>query len=103
MNEFYALIPVAGILCGALGIIGWMFTTWVRARHGYPLEGEKGKPVHKLSDDALRQNELLAAENERLKAALLRVEERVAVLERIATDPANRVAHEIESLRSATA
>ena len=46
-----------------------------------------------------RENELLAQENEKLKAQAIRLEERVAVLERIVTDPAKRVAEEIDALR----
>jgi hypothetical protein len=46
-----------------------------------------------------RQIELLSNENAELKGKLLRIEERVAVLERIATDKSSRLADEIESLR----
>lgn len=46
-----------------------------------------------------REVELLAAENGRLKGQVGRLEERLAVLERIATDPADRTAREIEQLR----
>ncbi len=95
----FALIPIGGILCGALGIIGWMFNNWLRAQHGYPLENDKGELVHRLSDETQRQNQLLIAENDRLSSAMLRLEERVATLEKIATDPGVRVAREIEALR----
>jgi hypothetical protein len=96
-DVFFAFIPLAGMALGALGIIGWMFNSWLRARHGYPLEGEDGKPLHRIEDAG--KLEALAAENDRLTGALLRVEERVAVLERIATDPGARVAREIEMLK----
>jgi hypothetical protein len=99
MEWTYVAVPLGGMALGALGMVGWMFNNWLRARHGYPLTDDKGKLVHKLSDDVARQNELLSAENERLKAAMLRVEERVAVLERIATDSGTRVAREIDALR----
>ena len=39
------------------------------------------------------------SENERLTGQIRRLEERIAVLERIATDPAERTAREIEALR----
>ncbi|MCA3256424.1 MAG: hypothetical protein INF91_12505 [Alphaproteobacteria bacterium] len=83
-------------MLGALGVIGWMFNNWVRARHGYPLEDDNGNPVLKLDD---KRFDMLAAENEKLKAAQLRLEERIAVLERIATDPGQRIAQQIEALR----
>ena len=46
-----------------------------------------------------REMELLADENTGLKGQVVRLEERLAVLERIATDPAERTAREIEQLR----
>lgn len=42
----------------------------------------------------------LQAENDALRARLTRQDERLAVLERIATDPAERTAREIEQLRN---
>ena len=41
----------------------------------------------------------LARENEALRETVSRLETRLAVLERIATDPAERTAREIEQLR----
>lgn len=49
--------------------------------------------------DAQRKIELLSSENERLTGQLGRLEERLRVLERIATDPAERTAREIDALR----
>ena len=46
-----------------------------------------------------RQMDAICAENHELKKRLSEVTERLAVLERIATDPAQRVAREIEELR----
>lgn len=48
---------------------------------------------------ATRQVELLSNENAGLKGQVGRLEERIAVLERIATDPADRTLREIEQLR----
>jgi hypothetical protein len=45
------------------------------------------------------ENARLAHENETLRLSTRRLEERIAVLERIATDPAERTAREIEQLR----
>ena len=42
---------------------------------------------------------LLTSENGALRGQVARLEERLAVLERIATDPAERTAREIELLR----
>lgn len=83
-----------------MSIGGWMFTTWIRARHGYPIENEWGGMVSRGDDlAASRQIEVLANENAGLKGKIGRLEERLAVLERIATDPAERTAREIENLR----
>lgn len=48
-----------------------------------------------------RKIELLSSENERLTGQVSRLEERLRVLERIATDPAERTAREIDALRQA--
>lgn len=45
------------------------------------------------------ENARLAHENEKLRLTITRLEDRMAVLERIATDPAERTAREIEELR----
>lgn len=81
----------------AISTIGWVATSWIRARHGYPLENEwSGTTEHPGST---RKIELLTDENARLTGQIGRLEERIAVLERIATDPATRTAREIEELR----
>jgi len=79
---------------------GWVITSWIRARHGYPLTDDNGRTVGRGDGlEAERQIELLSGENEGLKGQVSRLEERIAVLERIATDPAERTAREIENLR----
>jgi hypothetical protein len=88
---------VLGII--AISTFGWMFTSWVRAKHGYPIENEWGGNVDKGDPAAERKISLLSSENERLVGQISRLEERIAVLERIATDPAERTAREIDALR----
>lgn len=83
----------------AMSTLGWMFTTWVRARHGYPVENEWCGTVDRSEPDAGRKIDLLASENEKLMGRISRLEDRIAVLERIATDPAARTAREIDALR----
>jgi hypothetical protein len=53
----------------------------------------------RVSPEAAREVELLATENAGLRNKVERLEQRLAVLERIATDPAERTAREIEQLR----
>lgn len=83
----------------AISTIGWVITSWIRARHGYPLEGEWGGTVSKSDPDAERKIALLSSENERLTGQVSRLEERIAVLERIATDAPSRLTAEIERLK----
>jgi hypothetical protein len=83
----------------AISTIGWVVTSWIRAKHGYPLEGEWGGTVARTDIDSARKVELLEAENGKLHGQVSRLEERIAVLERIATDPAERTAREIDALR----
>ncbi|PKP98737.1 MAG: hypothetical protein CVT74_10055 [Alphaproteobacteria bacterium HGW-Alphaproteobacteria-13] len=85
----------------ALSIGGWMFTTWIRAKHGYPVENEWGGTVHRTDAGADRKIALLSDDNARLASQIGRLEERIAVLERIVTDSNRAVTldQEIEKLR----
>ena len=56
--------------------VGWVVTTAIRARHGYPLEGEWGGTVHKKEPET----DELKAQNQDLKATVGRLEERLKVL-----------------------
>ena len=90
--------PAFVITIIALCMVGWVITTYIRARHGYPLSDDWGNPVHPVGHDD-EATKALAAENEQLRATVGKLEERLKVLERIATDPAERVSREIEDLR----
>jgi hypothetical protein len=86
----------------AMCTAGWVITTWIRAKHGYPVENEWGGMVEKGDPDAARKIELLTAENGKLIGQVSRLEERIAVLERIATETNGRsaqLADKIDSLR----
>ena len=81
---------------------GWVINNWIRAKHGYPLEDEWGGKTAVTDGEypeAERKIVLLSNENEQLAVKLGRLEERVAVLERIATDRGTQLSDEIESLR----
>jgi hypothetical protein len=94
-----AIAPVAVIIALA-GIGGWIFTTWLRVKHGYPLENSWGKAVYpKTSDEAMERVKLISQENAQLRAELGSVKDRLAVIERIVTDESHRLSHEIEALR----
>jgi hypothetical protein len=85
---------------GLAAIGGWIFTTWLRVKNGYPLENSWGKAVYpKTSDEAMERVKLLSQENAQLRAELGSVKDRLAVVERIVTDESSRLSHEIEALR----
>ncbi len=96
---FRDLIPLVCLL-GALGIGGWVFTTWLRVKNGYPLEGGWGQAVYpRTNDEAMERIKLVTAENAQLRAELGAVKDRLATVERIVTDSSFRLTHEIEQLR----
>ncbi len=83
----------------ALVIAGKFLNNWLRMRHGFaPEENGKSKGNQPNLTDQ-RQMTLLGSENAELKGKIVRLEERVAVLERIATDKGTRLSDEIEALR----
>ena len=83
----------------AISTTGWVITSWIRARHGYPVENEWSGVTHKGDPEAKREISKLTDENDALKSQVDRLNERLAVLERIATDQPGRIAREIEQLR----
>ncbi|RYY24123.1 MAG: hypothetical protein EOP62_17635 [Sphingomonadales bacterium] len=92
-------IMVFIVILVAISTIGWVVNNWIRAKHGYALENEWTGMTAKTDPDGDRKIGLLSSENERLTGQVSRLEERIAVLERIATDPAERTAREIDALR----
>lgn len=79
---------------------GWIANNWIRMKHGYEPTDKHGNPQKGgVGPDAQRKIELLTQDNERMAGQISRLEDRIAVLERIATDPAERTAREIDALR----
>jgi hypothetical protein len=94
------LTSPAFAIVGVAAMVGWVFTTWLRVKHGYPLEGSWGqalKPAH--NNEAIERLKLLTSENAQLQAELGALKERVQTLERIATDEGRRLSREIDDLR----
>lgn len=88
-----------GLLLGLLGIVGWIFTTWLRVKHGYPLANSWGLPMHpKTDNEAAERIKLLTSENAQLRAELGSVKDRLENIERIVTDQPSKLAKEIEAL-----
>ncbi len=81
------------------GTVGWVVTTWLKIKNGYPLENSWGKPMlPAASGETLERVKLLSQENAQLRAELGSVKDRLQVLERIATDKSARLAAEIDDL-----
>jgi len=89
-----------GMILGLIAILGWVFTTWLRVRHGYPLESSWGVPIHPKTDrESVERIKLLSTENAQLRAELGAVKDRLETLERIATDQPSKLARDIEQLQ----
>ena len=87
-------------LIATVGVGGWVLTTWLRIKHGYPLDGAWGQAVYpKRNDEAMERIRLLSTENAQLRAELGSIKDRLANVERIVTDDSHRLTQEIESLR----
>ena len=88
------------VIVGLAAVIGWVATTWMRIKHGYPLDGAWGQAVYpKNSDEQMERIKLLSTENAQLRAELGSIKDRLATVERIVTDDSHRLTQEIESLR----
>lgn len=89
---------VAGVT--AIAVSGWVLTTWMRVKNGYPLENQWGKAVYPKTDrEAAERVKLLTNENAELRAELGSIKDRLANVERIVTDDSHRLTQEIEQLR----
>jgi hypothetical protein len=83
----------------AVCVGGWVFTTWLRIKHGYPLETSWGRALHPTTDNESKERiKLLTGENAQLRAELGSVKDRMETIERIITDQPHRLAQEIDSL-----
>lgn len=88
------------VVVGVAAMIGWVITTWLRVKHGYPLEGSWGQTLKPAqNNEALERLKLVTSENAQLQAELGALKDRVQVLERIATDDGRRLSREIDNLR----
>jgi hypothetical protein len=95
LENFALVIAIVGLAA----VVAWTFTTWLRVKHGYPLDGPWGKPVYpKSGDETIERVRLLSGENAQLRAELGSMKDRLATLERIVTDDSHRLTQEIEAL-----
>lgn len=93
------LAPTIAIV-GVAAMIGWMFTTWLRIKNGYPLDGAWGQAVYpQKNEEMIERIKLISQENAQLRAELGSVKDRLANVERIVTDSSHALDREIEALR----
>jgi hypothetical protein len=94
-----AIGPMIGIGIVAISV-GWVLTTWMRIKNGYPLDGTWGQPVYPKTDQqAVERVKLLSQENAQLRAELGSIKDRLANVEKIIVDDSQRLRSEIEALR----
>jgi hypothetical protein len=99
MMLFQTLGPIISIVV-AIGTAGWVANTWLRIKNGYPLESSWGKPIYPKTDqESVERIKLLSQKNAQLRAELGSIKDRLGNVERIVTDDAHRLTHEIEALR----
>ena len=92
------VVPIVAVAV-ALGTIGMLANTWLRIKHGYPLQNAWGMPLHpKRDDESIERIKLLTSENAQLRAEIGSIKDRLGTLERIATDQPSRLARDIDAL-----
>ncbi len=98
VSKVVDLIPFV-LAIVAITVGGWVFTTWLRIKNGYPLDGAWGQAIHPHTDrESMKRIKLLTNENAQLRAELGSVKDRLETIERIVTDQPLRLAKEIDQL-----
>ena len=93
------LFPMIAVIV-SISVGGWVITTWLRIKNGYPLDGPWGQAIYPKTDrDSVERIKLLSNENAQLRAELGSVKDRLETIERIVTDQPNRLAREIDQLQ----
>lgn len=92
------ILPYVAIIV-AVCVGGWVLTTWMRIKNGYPLENSWGRAIHPHTDrESQERIKLLTNENAQLRAEVGSVKDRLETIERIVTDQPSRLAQEIDRL-----
>ena len=93
------LFPMIAVIV-SISVGGWVITTWLRIKNGYPLDGQWGQAIYpKTARESVERIKLLSNENAQLRAELGSVKDRLETIERIVTDQPNRLAREIDQLQ----
>ncbi len=90
----------AGLAVGMAGVMGWIYTTRLKIKNGYPLEGMWGQAIHPKTDqESMERIKLLSQENAQIRAEMGSIKDRLANVERIVTDESHQLNRDIEALR----
>lgn len=91
-------IPIT--LITVVGVTGWVITTWMRIKNGYPLDGSWGQAIYPKTDaEAAERVKLLSQENAQLRAEIGSIKDRLGNVEKIVVDDTHRLTADIEALR----
>ncbi len=94
------LAPIIATV-GVAGVVGWVITTWMRIKHGYPLDGGWGQAIYPKTDqESAERIKLLSQENAQLRAELGSIKDRLGNVEKIVVDDSHRLSAEINALKS---
>lgn len=92
------MLPLVAVI-SVVGVAGWLLHTWLRIKHGYPLDGAWGQAIYPKTDrEAAERIKLLTTENAQLRAEMGSIRDRLENVERIVTDRPSRLAKEIDAL-----
>jgi hypothetical protein len=91
---------LVGAIIAVAACTAYVASTWMRVRHGYPLESSWGRAMHPQRNTETEERvRLLTQENAQLRAEIGAMKDRLVTVERIVTDGAYRLDREIEGLR----
>ena len=94
-----SLAPWIAAIVG-ISVAGYVFTTWLRIKNGYPLQNSWGMAIHPKTDlETAERIKLLTGENAQLRAELGSLKDRMATMERIVTDEPSKLAQQIDQLK----
>lgn len=97
-NFIGTLAPWVAVIVG-ISVAGYVFTTWLRIKNGYPLQNSWGMAIHPKTDrETAERIKLLTGENAQLRAEIGAMKDRLETVERIVTDKPNLLSQEIDRL-----
>jgi hypothetical protein len=99
LNSVGSILPIVATIV-AISVGGWVITTWMRIKNGYPLDGSWGQAIYPKTDQETAERiKLLTGENAQLRAELGSLKDRMETIERIVTDEPAKLAQQIDQLK----